>query len=152
MAAERELRAAIDLATEMGAARYVALYRTRIAHVLLAQGRDEDARAELEQAREISGDAAAWKSARARILARRGELDEAVELAREAERRRPEATTSRCERRSWSISPRCWRATGDSRGAAQALAEAVSLHEEKGNVLNAQHCRELLAGIATPAS
>ena len=77
-AAERELRDAIRVATEMGASRYVALYRTRIAHVLVAQGRDEDALAELEQARHIFGDAPTWKAARARVLARRGETEEAV--------------------------------------------------------------------------
>ena len=40
-AAERELRDAIRVADAMGAARYVALYRTRLAHVLVAQGRDD---------------------------------------------------------------------------------------------------------------
>ncbi len=53
-AAERELRDAIHVATEMGASYYVALYRTRIAHVLVVQGRDEDALAELELARDVS--------------------------------------------------------------------------------------------------
>ena len=42
-AAERELRDAIRVASEMGASYYVGLYRTRIAHVLVVQGRDEDA-------------------------------------------------------------------------------------------------------------
>ena len=83
-AAERELRDAIGVATDMGASRYVALYRTQIAHVLVAQGRDDDALAELEQARDTHGDAAQWKIARARVLARRGETEEAVTLAREA--------------------------------------------------------------------
>ena len=83
-AAERELRDAIDVATEMGASRYVALYRTRLAHVLVAQGRDEDALAELEQARDAVRRRREWKTARARVLARRGETEEAVALAREA--------------------------------------------------------------------
>jgi class 3 adenylate cyclase/tetratricopeptide (TPR) repeat protein len=150
-AAERELRAAIDLATEMGADRYVALYRTRIAHALLAQGRDEDARVELEQAREVSGDAAAWKSARARILARRGDLDEAVGLAREAERAAAGSDDLTARAEVLVDLAEVLGASGDPRGAAQALAEAVSLHEEKGNALNAEHCREFLAGITTPA-
>ena len=151
-AAERELRAAIDLATEMGAGRYVALYRTRIAHVLLAQGRDEDARVELEQAREVSGDAAAWKSARARIHARRGELDEAVALAREAERATADSDDITARAEILVDLAEVLGASGDANGAAQALAEAVRLHEEKGNLLNAQQCRELLAGVASPAS
>ncbi len=151
-AAERELRAAIDLATEMGAGRYVALYRTRIAHVLLAQGRDEDARVELEQAREVSADAAAWKSARARIHARRGELEEAVALAREAERATADSDDITAQAEILVDLAEVLGASADADGAAQALAEAVRLHEEKGNVLNAQQCRELLAGVVTPAS
>ena len=71
-AAERELRDAIRVATEMGASYYVALYRTRIAHVLVVQGRDEDALIELEQARDVFADAPKWKTARARVLAHRG--------------------------------------------------------------------------------
>ena len=41
-------------------------------------------------------------------------------------------------------------AAGDSAGATEALAEARELHEEKGNVLPAQRCSELLAAIAVP--
>jgi hypothetical protein len=37
------------------------------------------------------------------------------------------------------------RASGDPAGASEALALAISLHEEKGNVLNAEQCRLLLA-------
>jgi hypothetical protein len=37
------------------------------------------------------------------------------------------------------------RASGDPGGASEALALAISLHEEKGNVLNAERCRRLLA-------
>ena len=83
-AAERELRDAIRSRTEMGASYYVALYRTRIAHVLVALGRDEDALDELELARAVFEDAPKWKAARARVLAHRGETEEAVTLARDA--------------------------------------------------------------------
>jgi hypothetical protein len=34
------------------------------------------------------------------------------------------------------------RAAGDDRGAADALAEAIALHEAKGNVVAAARCRE----------
>ena len=37
----------------MGASRYVALYRTRIAHVLVTQGRNEDALSELDRAHQL---------------------------------------------------------------------------------------------------
>ena len=80
VAAERELRDAIRIATEMGASRYVALYRTRIAHVLLAQGRDDDALAELKQARASRGTRRPGRSP-ARACSRAAE-DEGGEHAR----------------------------------------------------------------------
>ena len=92
-AAERELREAIRVATEMGASRYVAVYRTRLARVLTAQGKDDAALAELEQARGLSEGTATWRAARARLLARRGLGEQAVALARDAASRWPAATT-----------------------------------------------------------
>ena len=83
-AAERELREAIRIVAEMGASRYVALYRTTLASVLLDQGREVESIAELEEARELGGYAPAWRSTRARALARIGQIDEAVEEARAA--------------------------------------------------------------------
>ena len=75
-AAERELRAAIGVATDMGASRYVALYRiARPRPACAPQGRDDDALAELEQAKRPHGDAAQWKVARARVLAHRGDAE-----------------------------------------------------------------------------
>jgi hypothetical protein len=38
-------------------------------------------------------------------------------------------------------------ATGDAAGAAQALAQAARLHEEKGNRLPAQQCLDRLAAL-----
>jgi class 3 adenylate cyclase/tetratricopeptide (TPR) repeat protein len=147
-AAERELREAIRIANEMGASRYVGLYRTRIAHVLIAQDRDEDALAELEQARDVYGDAAVWKTARARVLARREQTDEAVRLAREAVGAMAgnDDITSHAE--TLTDLAEVLGAAGDVEGAADALTEAVALHEEKGNVLPAERCRELLAAVA----
>ena len=147
-AAERELRAAIGVATDMGASRYVALYRTKLAHVLVAQGRDDDALAELEQARDPHGDAAQWKVARARVLARRGETEEAVALAREAVASGTASDDITAHAEILVSFAEVLRAHGDLIGATAALDEAVGLHEEKGNVLPAERCRELLATIA----
>ena len=148
-AAERELRDAIRVAMDMGASHYVSLYRTRIAHVLVAQGRDEDALAELEQARQqIYGAAPSWKAARARVLARRGQTEEAVKLAREAvaSMARSDDITKHAE--TLVDLAEVLRSHGDLTGADDALTEAVALHEEKGNVLPAERCRQLLATFA----
>jgi class 3 adenylate cyclase/tetratricopeptide (TPR) repeat protein len=147
-AAERELRDAIRVATDMGASRYVSLYRTRIAHVLVAQGRDEDALAELEQARHIHGEAPSWKAARARVLARRGETEEAVMLAREAVASIASSGDITAHAETLVDLAEVLRAHGDLVGASDALTEAVALHEEKGNVLSAERCRQLLATLA----
>jgi len=147
-AAERELRDAIQVASDMRASRYVALYRTRLAHVLISQGRDEDALAELEQARKIYEEHALWKTARARVLARRGETEEAVALAREAVASTARIGDITAHADALVDAAEVLHAHGDLAGAADALAEAVALHEEKGNVLPAERCRGLLATMA----
>ena len=141
-AAERELREAIRLAIEMGASRYVALYRVQLAHVLIAQGRYEDAAGELAQAADLYGGTVSWKSARARVLSARGETEAAVDLASEAaqEMAGNDDVTTSAETLIDLAEVR--RAAGDGRGAADALAEAIALHEAKGNVVAAARCRE----------
>jgi class 3 adenylate cyclase/tetratricopeptide (TPR) repeat protein len=152
-AAERELRDAIEVAKDMGASRYVSLYRTRIAHVLVAQGRDDEALAELEQARQhIHGDAPSWKSARARVLARRGQMDEAVTLAREAVASMARSGDITAHAETLVDLAEVLRAQGDLTGARDALTEAVALHEEKGNVLPAEQCRRRLATLVAGGS
>ena len=147
-AAERELRDAIGVATDMGASRYVALYRTQLARVLLEQGRNDDAAAELEQARDIYSGDPAWKAADALLLARRGETEEAVALAREALASMAGSDNITAHAEVLVDVAEVLRAHGDLAGAADSLAAAVVLHDEKGNVLAARRCRQLLAAIA----
>ena len=148
-AAERELREAIRVTTDMGALHYVSLYRTRIAHVLVAQGRDDDALAQLEQARQhIHGEAPSWKAARARVLARRGQTEEAVTLAGEAVASMARTGDITKHAETLADLAEVLREHGDLAGAGDALKEAVALHEEKGNVLPAERCRQLLATFA----
>ena len=146
-AAERELRAAIDVVIGMGATRYEVLYRIRLTHVLIAQQRDDDAWAELERGRERAGDAPGWKMAQARLLARQRRGEEAMALARGAVRAFiiSDDLTSRAG--ILTQLAEVLQAAGDTLGAAQALTEAVALHEEKGNLLPAQRCREQLAAM-----
>jgi len=148
-AAEHELREAIRLAIEMGAARYVALYRVRIAHALIAQGRYEDAAPELEQATDLYGGTVSWRMARARVLAARGETEAAVHLASEAaqEIEGDDDLTTNAETLIDLAEVR--RAASDGPGAANALADALALHQEKGNVVAAERCRKRLIDIGS---
>ena len=145
-AAERELHDAIDVATDMGASRYIALYRTQLARVLLEQGRNEDAAAELEQARDIYNGDPAWKAAEALLLARRGETEEAVALAREALASMADSDNITAHAEVLVDVAEVLRAHGDLVGAADSLAAAVVLHDEKGNVLAARRCRRASSG------
>ena len=131
----------------MGASYYVALYRTRIAHVLVVQGRDEDALVELELARDVFEEAPKWKASRARVLAHRGETQEAVPLAREAAASMDGNDDITTHAELLVDLAEVLRADGDIIGAGNALVEAIALHEEKGNVLSANRCRALLADL-----
>jgi class 3 adenylate cyclase/tetratricopeptide (TPR) repeat protein len=149
-AAERELRDAIAVATEMGASRYVALYRTRLAHVLVALGRDADALAELEESRDVYSDAPKWKAAHARVLALRGRTAEAVAVAREAADFMAGNDDVTAHAEILVDLAEVLRADGDLSGASDALAEALALHEPKGNLVAAEQCRRLLAAWTGP--
>jgi tetratricopeptide (TPR) repeat protein len=146
-AAGRELREAIRLAIEMGAARYVALYRVQIAHVLIAQERYEDAVGELEQAADFFGGTVTWKTARARVHAARGEPEAAVELASEAAQEIAGSDDLTTNAETLVDLAEVLQAAGDARGAAEALAEAVALHQQKGNLVAAERCRERLVEV-----
>jgi tetratricopeptide (TPR) repeat protein len=100
---------------------------------------------ELQQAQEHGGYAPAWKSTNAWALAREGRIDEALDEAREAAAEM-EGSDNLTARAGVVVHlAEVLRASGDLDGAAEALELAISLHEEKGNVVNAEQCRQLLA-------
>jgi tetratricopeptide (TPR) repeat protein len=88
-----------------------------------------------------------WITARARVLARLGETDDAVRLAHEAVASVAGIGDITLQADTLRDLAEVLRARGDLEAAAAALAEAIALHEEKGNVLPAERCRELLAKI-----
>jgi len=91
---------------------------------------------------------ALWRSARAKVLARQGDVDEALRLAREAVaivaqtdwlNSRGDALLDLAEVLDFADRP-------DE--AAPVIAEALGLYEQKGNVVSARKAHELLAGLA----
>jgi tetratricopeptide (TPR) repeat protein len=148
-AAERELHEAIRLAVEMGALRYAALYQVQIAHVLIAQGRYEDAAGELEQAADLYEGVVTWKTAHARVLASRGEPGAAVALAREAAEEIAGSDDLTTHAETLIEVAEVLRTSGDGRGAARALSEAITLHTEKGNLVATARCRERLVELGS---
>jgi tetratricopeptide (TPR) repeat protein len=140
-AAERELRAAIEIATAMEAEHYVALYQVRLARVLNEQGRHDDAGALLADAAPLRKETASWQSNGARVLAARGETDAAVALAREAKVSTAGSDDPTAAAETLVDVSEVLRAAGDRAGAEAALTEAIALHEQKGNVVSASQCR-----------
>jgi class 3 adenylate cyclase/tetratricopeptide (TPR) repeat protein len=143
-AAERELREAMDVAADMEAAHYVAVYQVRLARVVHEQGRHEEAATLLDAAKPLQAAMPWWKSGQARVLAARGELDEAVALAREAAAQESGDEDPTSVALTLVDLSEVLITAGDRAGAEAALTEAIALNERKGNVIAAQRCRERL--------
>ena len=89
VAAEREAAWACDGLEACGEKGFLSTMATLLAEALYAQGRLDEAEAAVQRSREVATSddfnaQAAWRASQAKILARRGELEEADRLAREA--------------------------------------------------------------------
>ena len=89
LAAEREAAEACDGLEAAGEAGFLSTMATLLAEALYAQGRLDEAEAAVQRSREVATSddfnaQAAWRAGQAKILARRGEHEEAERLAREA--------------------------------------------------------------------
>jgi tetratricopeptide (TPR) repeat protein len=153
--AEAALRDGYARLAEMGEKALLADTAAMLAQVLYEQGRNEEARALTREAEEAAADddlsaQIAWRTVRARLLASGGEIVEARRISGEAVELasgmdwlsdHAEALLSRGE---------VLRMAGETGSAAQAMQEAIALHERKGNVIGAQRARSLLA-VQLPA-
>jgi tetratricopeptide (TPR) repeat protein len=81
------------------------------------------------------------------VLAARGESKAAVELASEAAQEIAGSDDLTTNAETLVDLAEVLQAAGDARGAAEALAEAIALHEQKGNVVAAERCRERLVEV-----
>ena len=138
----------------MGTKRYSAYVRAQLARVVYEQGRADEALELLEQAeQEGTGEnirfQLQWRTARARVLAGRGETVEAARLAREAVEIMAATDNINAHADALVELAEVLRAGGDEAEAAAALEEAAALYEEKGNVLCADRARSVLATAAS---
>jgi len=152
-AAEVELRRACEILEQLGERGFLSTRAALLAHALCAQGRYEEAGRFIEVAAETGSEddrstQALWRSARAKVLARQGDVDEALRLAREAVaivaqtdwlNSRGDALLDLAEVLDFADRP-------DE--AAPVIAEALGFYEQKGNVVSARKAHELLAGLA----
>jgi tetratricopeptide (TPR) repeat protein len=139
VAAERELRPACEALERMGGWGNLASVVPWLADALIVQGRDEEALGliELAERSSMSDDADAeikWRRVRAKLLARRGDVEEAERLAREATTLA--AGTDLLDGRARAVADlaEVLRLAGRTAESAAAFQEAIRLYEEKGNV------------------
>ncbi len=144
--AERWLRPAWDVMERMGNWAHIATAAPLLADALLDQGKDDEASERIEAGERgcAPGDVDAeigLRRARARLLARRGDLAGAERLAREAVARGRRTDYIDLLARTTADLSEILRLTGRSADSAAAVEEAIRLYELKGNVAAAANLR-----------
>jgi tetratricopeptide (TPR) repeat protein len=117
-------------------------------------GRLNDAERWAARAAELGADEDAitqmlWRQARAKVLARRGEYDEAERLAREAMAIGEATEDLNSKAETWADLGEVLTLAGRVDEAAEALAEALARFEAKENLVMARRMRERLAAART---
>ena len=152
-AAEMYLKADSDTLDEMKDETLLSTTDAFRAQALLAQGRDEEAEhyTRLSEERAAPSDLLTqiiWRSVRARVLARRGNIDQAESLAREAVSL-AEQTDFLNQRADALIDlAHVLRQAGRHEEARSTGAEALHLYQQKGNLVAAASARSLLAHLS----
>ena len=148
-AAERELRGSYSQLEQLGERAFLSTIAAMLARVLCAQERYDEA----EHYAKISADSALredlasqviWRSARARVLAARGEAAEAEQLAREAIELANRTEWLDLHADALTDLADVFRLLGRPQDAKEPMARAIDLYEQKGNVVAAQRTRDAL--------
>jgi class 3 adenylate cyclase/tetratricopeptide (TPR) repeat protein len=152
VAAEAELRAGFDTLEAIGEKGLLSTVAAVLAEALYRQGRDSEAEHYTHVSAENTGpgDIASevrWRNVRAKLLARRGEFDEADRLGLEAVRFM-EQTDSLAQHADALVSrAEVLRLAGRADEAATALEEAMRLYERKGVLPQIERTRALLSEL-----
>jgi tetratricopeptide (TPR) repeat protein len=151
--AEEALRASCEVLRERGQTAVLATRAAELANAICERGRYNDAETWAQLARESAGsddlDAAySWRYAQAKILLRRGALDEGHELARDA--LDLVARTDALNRHAdcLVVLAEILIRKGRDAEAAETLRSAQRLYDQKGNTVSAERVREMLPYIA----
>jgi class 3 adenylate cyclase/tetratricopeptide (TPR) repeat protein len=138
-AAERELRAAYDTLERIENWGHLASIVPPLADALFALGRDDEGLGLTEFAERLTvpedvDGQVGWRRVRAKLLARRGEIDAAERLAREATAMSSATDYLDLRAQAHADLAAVLRMVGRSADATEALEEAIRLHEAKGNI------------------
>jgi tetratricopeptide (TPR) repeat protein len=152
-AAERAFRSTCQALEQVGDHAYLATAAAELADVLCADRRFDEAEEWCQLASRLaaSDDVLThilWRATRARLLARKGELDDAEALAREAMRRAEESDGLNRRAKVLLDLSEILRLADKSGEAAEAVEAAVDFFERKRNIVDAKRARALLAELA----
>ena len=156
-AAERAYREGYDVLASMGERSYLSTLAGELAQVLYALDRLGEAQ-EMTRVAEETGatdDLASqvlWRQARAKLLARRPDLDEAVRLAEEAVAMTRGSDYADLIADALVDLAEVYRLAGQTEDAERALREGLAAHERKGNMVQAGRTRELIAQLSASDS
>jgi tetratricopeptide (TPR) repeat protein len=143
--AETAFRESIEEFEQMGDAYYAGGVRALLAHALCDQGRHDDAAAVLDL---CEGPVMA-PSARARVLAARAELEEALALVRQALAASAELDWPEARAQVLVSLAEVWRTADQPAEEATALGEALELYKHKGIKPAVERVRARLAELGT---
>jgi predicted ATPase/class 3 adenylate cyclase len=146
-AAERQLRDSYELCKRLGDKRYIEV-ATNLAEVLHLQGRDEEALWFTEEVEALAEqdipEQFLWRKARAKVLAARGEVEEAERLAREAVALAERTDHLEEHANALMTLAEVLRRAGRADEATPALRDALDLLRQKGNTVLARRAQQAL--------
>lgn len=149
--AEASLRESCREVEAAGASVVLATDTARLAAVVLAQGREEEAEELTGVSERLSTrdddllSQFLWRSVRSRVLARRGQIDQALDLSSMAVALAGRTDALNDQASVWLDRAEVLRAAGDADGGRWAVGRAVACFRRKGNVAAGGDARRLLA-------
>jgi tetratricopeptide (TPR) repeat protein len=157
VAAERELAPACDWLDAAGERGFFATLAGMLAQALCEQDRLDEAEAAAFRSRDAASDddpdaQAQWRSAEAQVLARRGEFDEAEQLARAAVEQMDRTDQIGQQAFIRMGLGNTLRLAGRVEDAIAAYEEALARCEQKGNQVMAERARARIAELSAAAS
>ncbi|MDP9255239.1 MAG: AAA family ATPase [Actinomycetota bacterium] len=146
--AERALRISVDALERRGDVGHLATVAPLLADVLYLQGRPDEAMplTELVARSALADDLdpqVAWRRVQAKVLAQRGDFENAEPLARKAIELAERSDYINAHARAIEDLAEVLRLAGRSQEAVVELDRATGLHEQKGNVVSAAKTRAL---------
>jgi class 3 adenylate cyclase/tetratricopeptide (TPR) repeat protein len=152
-AAERDLRRDYEALEEMGEKYLLSTVAAELACALAERSCNDEAEGYTHVAQELAADddltsQALWRWVRARVLARRGEIERALGLAREAIRLLSETDSLVAQADALIALSEVVAVAGRRAEARASVEQALGLYERKGDLVSAARARTLLAGLA----